>query len=459
MLGGACGEAPLISVDASTASGRTVLLADRHPTSRQVLDSAAELVRRHPRACRLRTVGRSRAGRPLHLLSVGHGPRHALVVAGAHANEAAGGATVIELAHRALADLGVVGPAPAAPLRDPDLTWHFLLCLDPDAALLAEVGPREPGVLLDHFRAFHRQAPDEQPEWAPSVGAVLPESRALLELIDELRPFVQCSLHTIELGGAFVQSTAELPGLAEAFGKSAAELGIPLDLGPYDTLYWPSPGPGAYLMPPVAEVERSAAASWAVGTTTWHAPHRYGGSTVIIEVPLWAGERAADAGPLADPAPGLIAAADRLRGRGRLVERLYAATTARLGPEPGPGLRTARETLRVLAPIADDWDPRVPQPGAPAMPPMTGARLAGVEAWSHCLPLRVVALLRRALLERPTGAGRPGGDLADRLDGLLAHWCAEYQRRLGGVWVPAVRQIEQQARAVRSAVELARPGR
>jgi hypothetical protein len=279
-----------------------------------------------------------------------------------------------------------------------------------------------------------------------------PESRALLGLIDELRPSVQCSLHTIEMGGTFVQATEDVPGLADELAKSASELGIPLDLGPYDTLYWPSPGPGVYLMPAVAQVERSQTSSWAVGTTTWHAPHRHGGVTAIVEVPIWPSERVADPEPVADPVPGLIAAAERLRWRGRLTAGWYAEAAGLLGDGDWPLLRSVEQMLPVFEPLADEWDPRVPQPGAPPMPPMTGARLAGIEVWAHCVPLRAVAMLHRALAPVPAGAE----ELRHRLAGLVADWCAEYQESLGGRWLPVARQVEQQVRTVQAVVRLAR---
>ncbi|MCC9311696.1 hydroxylacyl-CoA dehydrogenase [Kitasatospora sp. RB6PN24] len=398
---------------------------------------------RWPERCRLRTVGTSRAGRPLRLLSIGAAREQVLVVAGAHANESRlGGASIVELAQRVLADQA----------QPAEVTWNFLLCLDPDGAQLAESQTCDPRQPLDHFRYFYRQAADEQPEWAPSVGRTLPETRALLDLIDELRPFVQCSLHNSEMGGTFVQETGDIPGLAEELAKSAAELGIPLDLGVYDALYWPSPGPGVYLMPEVAEVEHSQASSWAVGTTTWHAPSRYGGVTAIVEVPLWPTERVATTELVADPAPSLVAAAEQLRQRGRLVHEFHATAARLLGHGDSPLLRSVAQMLPVFQPLADEWDPRVPQPGAPPLPPMTGARLAGIEAWAHCVPLRAVAMLHRALAPLRGGAD----ELHGRLAGLVAAWCAEYQDCLRGSWLSVGRQVEQQVRIVQAAVRLAR---
>ena len=43
----------------------------------------------------LELVGKSRMGQPLWLASIGHGPRHVLVIAGAHANEAVGSHTIL----------------------------------------------------------------------------------------------------------------------------------------------------------------------------------------------------------------------------------------------------------------------------------------------------------------------------------------------------------------------------
>lgn len=85
---------------------------------------AAALAVRGSGDVRLRRVGVSRAGSPLWLLSVGRGARQVLVVAGPHANEPVGGATVLRLAERVLADPRFTVGA--------DATWNLLLCLDPD---------------------------------------------------------------------------------------------------------------------------------------------------------------------------------------------------------------------------------------------------------------------------------------------------------------------------------------
>lgn len=185
---------------------------DAYPTVSGVAAAARVLTRRHPDLCRMRLAGESRAGRPLWLLSVGHGSRHVLVVAGPHPDEQAGGATVLWLAEQAAHDRRRSAQA--------DLTWDFLLCLDPDGAVLNETGPAGPRPPAVHYRHTYRPAPTEHPEHSAHFclpGDELPETRALSAVIDELRPVLQCSLHGTDVGGGWVRLTA--PGLGRAVRK------------------------------------------------------------------------------------------------------------------------------------------------------------------------------------------------------------------------------------------------
>lgn len=225
------------------ASLVTLLRDMCYPTPRELGLAAHALADEHPDEVRLRQAGTSRAGQPLWVLSVtatGGAPRGAersvLVVAGAHANEPVGGATALSLARRLLDD-----PTPRA-----GCGWHFLLCADPDGANLHRTPL--PYSLLDYHRNFFRPPGPEQPEWAPSLlppDRLPPETLALTALIDELRPVLQVSLHATDLGGSWVQLTRDIPGLAEPFATSAADLRIPVENGASDAAGWPSPGPGS----------------------------------------------------------------------------------------------------------------------------------------------------------------------------------------------------------------------
>lgn len=465
--------------------------------------AAYGLAAQRPGLCRVRRIGFSRGGRPLLVLTVGHAAHRVLVVAGPHANERVGGATALALARRIAAE-------PALRART---SWDFLLCLDPDGAALAEGpapvpgGPAGPAGaagaaaaagagaagsagagLYEHYRRFYRPTPREQPEWAPSLGADLPESRALLRWIAERRPALQFSLHGTDVGGTWLQCTRELPGYAESFAASAAARGIPVEVGSYDAMYWPSPGPGVYVMPAEGSAERPAVHHEDARTSTWQAPAYYGGTTVVVEVPLWTSPLVADATPVPHPDAALAALAALLREGGERVAALLEQAQ-RHGPFPeGPLLRAVRSTLGVCAPLADSWVPGADPAGPDTGPRLTRASLTSLELTAHRLPLRALALLCRLLSERapralPHPAGgrglvrRPGGcraaalgltlgltlggaaapprtEVPERADALLREWCARYEQRFLARPLRVDAQVAHQAAAVLAAVSL-----
>ncbi|MDX3072106.1 M14 family zinc carboxypeptidase [Streptomyces sp. MI02-7b] len=415
---------------------------DRYPTVDEVAAAARALTLRRPDLCRVRTVGTSRAGEPLLLLSVGHGRRNVLVVAGPHANEMVGGATALRLARWVAAD-----PA----LREgADASWHFLLCADPDGARLNEAVPDGRFTMLGHYRHFFRPRAAEQPEWLPDDGSLagaLPETRALIAVIDELRPVLQCSLHGIDVGGSFIQVTRAIPRLAERIAKSAAEFDIPLEAGSSDAFHWPSPGPGVYVMPPPGGPREDASNS------TWTYAHRYGGVTAIAEVPMWACDRAGDTSPHPAADEALRAAGVALRRTSDHVGGLIGELRPYLPGDGGPLLRAAREIVAVGPRLAADWDPALRTASAPPLPAMTRARVSSVEIYAQRLPLRAAAmLLRLARGVEPSQA--PAAAVRECLERLVAEWCRAYETAHRARWVPVRHQTEQHARVVVAAFEL-----
>ncbi|WP_316529522.1 M14 family zinc carboxypeptidase [Kitasatospora brasiliensis] len=432
--------------DTTTPAGRAVHLHDRYPTLTELTDTAHQLAHRRPDRCRVRTIGTSRAGRPLTLLTVGHGPHHILVVSGAHADEFAARAATADLAHHALTT------------PHPDLTWHFLLCLDPDGAHLAEAS-RHARTLSAYYDHYYRPAADEQPEWAPAIGIDLPESRTLLDLIDELRPTLQFSLHSTDIGGTFLQATDDPTPLTAPFTRSAAHHGIPVEAGNYDTFHLHESAPGLYLMTPhhIDHQESSTGMLTPTAHTdggragTWFAPRRHGGHSVLIEVPAFTSTRLGDTRP-AEAAPHhLRTHADRLRRRGAHLTALLDAARPHLPTPDTPLLRAARTPLTALDQLADAWDPDV-HGHRLLRTPMTDSRLTGIDLWSHRLPVRAAALLRRAL----RAAHAPQAALFDH---LLNDWRTRYQQRFHPVWLPVARQAAHQATTVRAAVALRHPRR
>ncbi|WP_155058775.1 M14 family zinc carboxypeptidase [Streptomyces blattellae] len=405
----------------------------RYPTVPQLVLSARTLAAQRPGLCALRQVGVSRAGRPLYLLSMGHACRAVLVVAGAHANEPTGGPTTLALAERVLHE---------RQLRA-DTSWHFLLCADPDGASL-HVTPA-PRSLHDYHLGFFRPAAPEQPEWAPSTlppDRLPPETRALTRVIDELRPFLQVTLHGTELGGSWVQLTKDVPGLAEPFAKSAAELHIPVETGASDAAGWPAAGPGVHVMPGPGAGAAYPSMPDDARHSTWYHVHRYGGLTAVVEVPMWASDLVDDPAPHPAPAAEMQRLAGRPLRDSLEVERVLTEALPRLAGAEGPLLRAARWALELVPGLAEDWVHT--QPADDSM-----AYVGSVDAFARRLPLRAAAMLLRVLQET-------GDHAAPRLERLVATWSDAFAQRFRARWVPLEHQVEHQSRTVVAAVRHAR---
>ncbi|MCH0561632.1 MULTISPECIES: M14 family zinc carboxypeptidase [unclassified Streptomyces] len=405
----------------------------RYPSVPELVHNAKKLTARWPGLCSLRQVGSSRAGRPLHLLSVGRAQRAVLVVAGAHANEPAGGSTLLALAERATHE---------RTLRD-GVSWHFLLCADPDGASLhVTPAPRD---LLDYHLGFYRPAGPEQPEWSPSVlppDRLPPETRALTGIIDELRPYLQVSLHGTDLGGTWVQLTRDVPGLAEPFAKSAARLHIPVETGASDAAGWRAAGPGVHVMPAPGAGAAYPSMPDDARHSTWYHAHRYGGLTAIVEVPMWASDLVGDPAPHPAPEAALRGLAERLRCDALQVERVFAEAAPRLEGAGGPLLRAARWALDLMPGLAEDWA------GTPPAD-TTRAYVGSVEAFARRLPLRAAAMLLRVLRETDDRA-------APLLQHLVADWSSAFAERFRARWVPLAHQVEHQSDTVVATARYAR---
>ncbi|MFH8466102.1 M14 family zinc carboxypeptidase [Streptomyces sp. NPDC017991] len=407
----------------------------RYPSVTELERSARALAAHRPGLCTLRRVGASRAGRPLCLLSVGRAERAVLVVAGAHANEPVGGATLLALAERVVRERR---------LRD-DTSWHFLLCADPDGAGL-HVTPA-PRTLLDYHHGFFRPAGPEQPEWSPSVlppDRWPPETLALIRVVDELRPYLQVTLHGTDLGGSWVQLTRDIPGLAEPFGKSAAELNIPVETGASDAAGWPASGPGVHVMPAPGTDPAYLSMPDDARESTWYRAHLYGGLTAVVEVPMWASDLVDDPTPHPAPAAAMDRLARRLRQDAHQVESVLTDALPRLPGPAGPLLRAARWALELVPGLAGDW---VRPPPADT----TMAHVGSVDAFGRRLPLRAAAMLLRVLREADDRA-------APALEHLVGSWSEAFAQRFRARWVPLEQQVEHQSRTVVAAARHARDG-
>lgn len=259
----------------------------------------ARLAERYPDLVRLRRVGTSRLGEPLHLLSIGQGRHNAFLFGCPHPNEPIGAMMVHHLTNLFCRD---------AALRESlDYTWHVIPCVDPDGTRLNEgwfAGPYTP---MNYARHFYRPAPDQQVEFTFPVAykrryfdRALPETQMLMRAIDELRPRFMFSLHNGGFGGVSYYISRAAEPLYDTFRQVPAWEGLPLGLGEPEAPYMPELAPAIFRMPASGEIYDQLEAhgadptQTAIGASSNDYASRYGTFTLIAEMPYFDDPRVND---------------------------------------------------------------------------------------------------------------------------------------------------------------------
>lgn len=176
-------------------------------------------------------LGHSRAGHPIGVLRLGKGRRRAVLIGCPHPNEPVGAMTVDFLAHDLVANPGLADRL--------DTTWFMVPCADPDGTRLNEGWFGGPFTITLYARHFYRPPATQQVEWTfpfryrkAHFERPMPETQALMRLIDEVRPHFVYSLHNAGFGGVYFYLSREgEPRLYEELHGIVREAGVPLALG------------------------------------------------------------------------------------------------------------------------------------------------------------------------------------------------------------------------------------
>jgi hypothetical protein len=433
---------------------------ERFATVDELVARARALAAARPDVAALRRVGTSRLGEPLWCLTVGDGgaERDALVVGFPHPNEPFGGLTALHLAERLCAD-----DALRARLG---LRWHVAFCVDPDGARLNESWFGGPMTRERYARGFYRPAPDEQVEWTfpfayerAYFDAVLPETLALMRLIDEVRPALLCSLHNAEAGGVYYYLSDARPALHDTLAALPARVGLPLDVGEPEEPWLERLAPAVLRAGRLAdaydhlEAAGVDAAAQLAGASCAEYAARHGTLTVVCEVPYWVDERAQDASGSGRSHRTLLHEhADALGAFGAVVlgalEAVDGALTCRT-----PFERATRALTRLVVGAAPVLRAHADAPG--------GDREATVaEAWSVPAALHVQRLREGGMLLRVLDAELAAGNVRvavretrARFARTFAGWLEEDARHLPGPAVPIRGPVAVQLGAIVATAE------
>jgi hypothetical protein len=377
----------------------------------------------------LRRIGTSRLGEPLHALTVGTGPAQAVIFGGVHPNEPIGALTALHLAATLVDE-----PELAARLG---YTWHIVPCIDPDGARLNEGWFAGPFTRGHYARHFYRPAADEQVEWTfpfsykkAYFDRMMPETVALMRLIDDVRPAFMCSLHNGEHGGVYYYLSRPAPELYEPLHAIAAAVKLPLDTGEPEVPYTPRYAEAIFGMGRSEDAYDFAEAAgldptrWDAGASSAAYAEKYGTLTLVTEVPYWLHPDANDVSESDETYADVLKR--RAEGMDELSRRL-GETLRAIEPDVSirsPFLRASRAFVPGFEQLARQEAHRAGQPDAAR--PATRAERFGCLDQVHCFRLRYGGMLLRALdAELAAGNGTPvirhrHAELAEVYDGWVA---------------------------------------
>jgi hypothetical protein len=406
----------------------------------------------HPDAVAVRRIGTSRLGDPILCATVGGGSRHGLVFAFPHPNEPVGGLTAIVLAELLARD---------DVLRDElDFTWHIVPCVDPDGTRLNEGWFGGPFTRTHYARHFYRPAPDEQVDWTfpfdykdAYYDAALPETVALMRLIDEHRPALLAALHNSETGGVYYYISRAAPELYALLHAIPTQLGLQLDLGEAESAHTQRLAP-AIFEALSAEVEYDARLAAGqepeviCGATSTAYASRYGAFSIVPEVPYWTD-------PVADDTTETETSyADVLRAQSAQLAELHRTletTYGRAAPElklDTPFLRAGRAFTSAMGKVAEDSARRAEEPASDR--PATAAEVHSCGDAVHMFRTRFGGILLRALdAEVRAGVAGPRVRAAHAtLSGVFEAWCEEAESVTPAVPLPIRTLVATQLGAV-----------
>jgi hypothetical protein len=206
------------------------------PILEELRESSVRLVEEFPQVAHLQVIGTSTEGRPIELLTIGHGKRTALLLGAPHPNEPIGVLT-LEFLSRLLCE--------RSDLREQlDCTFLIVKASDPDGLALNEGWFKGAFSPLKYVLNYYRPPQDEQVEWGfpihyKTLHFTTPpaETRAVIQLMERYRPDFLFSLHNASFCGVYFYLSRHLPALFPQLHQLVADQGLPLHNGEPEVPY------------------------------------------------------------------------------------------------------------------------------------------------------------------------------------------------------------------------------
>jgi len=199
--------------------------------------SSRRLAEAFPDVVSIREIGKTQEGRALLCLKIGEdmvdetgAPRNLLMLGLPHPNEPIGAMMLEHLTWE-------LGKSQAL-RRELGYTVYVVKAWDLDGAIKNEGWFKGPFTVTHYMRNFFRPAGHQQVDWTFPVDykelhfdTPIPETVAVMKLIDEVKPRMIYNLHNAGFGGAYWYMSAPTPGIFKDLLAIPPKYKVPLHMG------------------------------------------------------------------------------------------------------------------------------------------------------------------------------------------------------------------------------------
>ncbi|MDH5482397.1 MAG: M14 family zinc carboxypeptidase [Candidatus Bathyarchaeota archaeon] len=214
-------------------------------------ESSEKLAKKYPSRVKIFEIGKSRKGEKIRALRIGKGKKTALLFGFPHPNEPIGSMTLEYLSLKLVEDKA---------LSELDFTWYIIKAIDVDGARLNEGWFKGPFTPLNYALNYYRPPSYQQVEWTFPIeyktlvwNKPLPETKALMKIIDDRKPRFMYSLHNSGFGGVYFYVSSPCKPLYSKFQNLAKKEKLPLHLGEPEAPYMKKLADAIFKMPTSAE--------------------------------------------------------------------------------------------------------------------------------------------------------------------------------------------------------------
>ena len=214
-------------------------------TAQELDASSFALAEKYPDIVSVFPFGETKEGRTLYCMKISGGSHVGLMFGCPHPNEPIG-TMMLEHLTKSLAEDEELR-------RELDYTWYIVKAWDYDGLVLNEKWLKGPYTLYNYSRNFFRPAGHKQVDWTFPIDYKelhfhdsIPETKAMMKLIGDIRPEFIYSLHNAGFGGVYWYETAATPEIWDQMRAAPVAMGIPMNLGEPEAPYCQLLSPAIY---------------------------------------------------------------------------------------------------------------------------------------------------------------------------------------------------------------------